>query len=429
MSVLQRLFPRRSRQTKPAASHVADYRTLARPASTPRRGSLRTSDKIEAMLDLSQAQVQSGRFRTQLYRFLTDNLPLVSACIWTWSRLAAAPGEYRMIGESDRARSRGAAELNKLACRLTTSVAGRPVSQTTFLVDLFQCLFRDGQYGGFVTVAADGSRVDRFVPLDVADVRIDEDSARPRMVCDAGEKQIPLDRPDFFHLGLNQGQTSPLGRSILQAIPFVAYIEQQLVDDMRRSSHNAGFHRLHVKITPPEKLAGEGDGAYVDRINSYFDSTVRMIRSCEVDDNPVTWDNVTIESIGPRGAQTVTNRWFMNHRSLVEEICAGTHLAPFLLGYSYGATTTWAGFKFDLVMRQVQSVQAEAAQLLKQIGDVELALRGIDGECEFVFDNCLAYQAGDAAAVQAQQLDTILKLHQAGLLDKQAATDRVGALL
>ena len=145
---------------------------------------------------------------------------------------------------------------------------------------------------------------------------------------------------------------------------------------MRRSSHNAGFHRLHVKITPPEKLAGEADGAYVDRINGYFDSTVRMIRSCEVDDNPVTWDNVTIESIGPRSAQTVTNRWFMNHRSLVEEICAGTHLAPFLLGYSYGATTTWAAFKLDLVMRQVQSVQAEAAQLLKQIGDIELALRG-----------------------------------------------------
>ncbi|MCK4462328.1 MAG: hypothetical protein KAW46_11025, partial [candidate division Zixibacteria bacterium] len=240
---------------------------------------------------------------------------------------------------------------------------------------------------------------------------------------------IDLSRPDFRHLSLSAGVESPLGQSVLQAVPFVSYIEQQLIDDMRRTSHNAGFHRLHVRISPPERMGGESDSAYTDRINGYFDSTVSMIRSCEVDDNPVTWDNVAIEYIGPQPGRGGTNNWFYNHRAMVEEICAGTHLAPFLLGYSYGDTTTWSAFKFDVVMRQVRSVQAEVAQLLEWIGNIDLALAGLDVQCRFVFDNGFAYQAGEQATIQAQRTDSLLKLHQAGLVDDETARAKAGELL
>jgi len=176
-------------------------------------------------------------------------------------------------------------------------------------------------------------------------------------------------------------------------------------------------------------MAGEADSAYVSRINDYFDSTVKMIRSCEVDENPVTWDNVEIESIGPRGSQIQSNRWFMNHRAMVEEICTGANLAPFLLGYSFGETSSWARLKFDLVMRQVGTVQAQVAGLLKLLGDIELALRGVPGECDWVFDNNLSHPAGESANVQAQRLDSILKLHTAGLLDDSAAREKVRELV
>ncbi len=198
---------------------------------------------------------------------------------------------------------------------------------------------------------------------------------------------------------------------------------------MRRSSHNAGFHRLHVKIAPPERMAGESDNAYADRINAYFDSTVRMIRACEVDDNPVTWDNVEIDYIGPEGARNASNSWFFKHRALVEEICSGVNLAPFLLGYSYGDTTSWAAFKFDLVMRQARSVQAEAAAFLEWIGNIELALAGIDMQCRFEFDNTLNYQAEGRASVQAKHADSLLKLHQAGLIDDDTARAKATDLL
>jgi len=386
--------------------------------------------KLGAVLRWSQKDFETGRYRRMLYRFLADNLPLVNACLWTWVRLSSAPGEYRLnddTGESIRKLAQN--RLDGLARRVYANPGGNRTGLSNLLPDLFVSLYRDGIFGGFATVYADGTGVDQFIPVDPIDLATEATDRGPRLVLQREKKSYRLDRPDFYHLPFNACLSQPFGRSILQAIPFVAYVEQQLVDDMRRTSHNSGYHRLHIKITPPERLTGEGDKAYTDRINGYFDSTVEMIKSLDVDDNPVTWDNVVIEHSGPQHAKEITNSWFMSHRAMIEDICAGTHLAPYLLGYSFGATTTWSGFKFDVVMRQVRSVQTEVARFLEWLGNIDLALAGIDARCRFVFDNTFAYQARDNLAVETGQVDNILKLYQAGLIDQKTAREKVWALL
>jgi len=365
-----------------------------------------------------------------LYRFLTDHVPIINACLWTWVRLAAAPGEYRVSGSDDSPQAKRAQErLEQLLRNGYTNVLGNRVGLATLLPDLFSTLFRDGMFGGFVAVHRDNSGVDRFMPVDPINITRVERKAGPGLALELGQHKIDLSRPDFYYIPFNNGVAEPFGRSILQTIPFVSYIEQQLVDDMRRTSHNSGFHRLHVRITPPERMAGESDDAYTERINGYFDSTVKMIKSCEVDDNPVTWDNVAIEYVGPDKSREVTNSWFMNHRAVIEDICAGTNLAPYLLGYSYGATATWSHFKFDVVMRQVRSIQTEVAHFLEWLGNIDLALAGLDLKCRFVFDNTLAYQAVDRLAVESGRIDNILKLYNAGLIDEKAARERVRDIL
>ncbi len=392
--------------------------------------SLKTSGEINALLDYSQNDVQSGRFRIMLYRFLTDNIPTVNSCIWTWVRLSASPGEFQIIEESNGSQKTVAeSRLKQLSERLSVGESGNPVALTTFLADLYCSLYRDGLFAGFLTVNQDASGIDRFIPVDPAEVRIDCDSPTRKLILEAPDKDIDLERKDFYYIPLNAGIKRPLGRSILQAIPFVSAVEQQLVNDMQKSAHNAGYNRLHIKITPPVRTGGESDSAYVKRINEYFDSTVSLIKTIEVEDNPVTWDNISIEHIGPEGGRTTTNSWFVNHRAMIEEICAGTNLAPFLLGYSYGATTTWSAFKFDMVMRQVRSVQSEVAQFLEWIGNIELALAGIDARCRFVFDNSFTYQATDEAEIRKAQVDNVLKLYQAGLIDEKIARVKAGELL
>jgi hypothetical protein len=412
---MSKLFKKKKRFGK-------EYPFLAATIKTPAKKRFQTAEKIHSMLTLSNSDIASGRYRTMLYRFLANNIPVVNACVWTWVRLAAAPGSFRIVDSAGgKVEKQAAAHLEALSRRMAASATGNPVALVTFLADLFGSLFRDGIFGGFLTVKKDGSGVERFIPIDVSRLTWEQEQGKPTLTLEHEHGHLPLNRPDFYYIPLNGGVSKPLGQSILQAVPFVAYIEQQLVDDMRRSSHNSGYHRLHVKITPPERMAGESDSAYIDRINGYFDSTVSMIKSLEVSDNPVTWDNVQIEHIGPDATRSVTNSWFFNHRAMIEEICSGTNLSPFLLGYSYGATTTWSAFKFDLVMRQVKSVQAEAARFLEWIGAVELALAGLEAQCRFIFDNTFAYQATDKAAIQSSRADTILKLYNAGLIDENTA--------
>lgn len=413
-------------------------RVMLASQKTARSGSLKTVGKqslksagqINALLDWSRDDVRSGRFRIRLYRFLTDNIPTVHSCIWTWVRLSASPGRFVLDNDFNGKRiSRAQDKLDELSQRLTVGASGNPAALTTFLTDLYYSLYRDGLFGGFLTVNQDASGIDRFIPVDPADIRLDLESASGKLLLETADKTIDLDRKDFYYLPLNAGVQRLLGRSILQAIPFVGAVEQQLINDMQKSVHNAGYNRLHIKLTPPVRNAGESDTAYTTRINSYFDSTVSLIKTLDVEDNPVTWDNIAIEHIGPEGSRATTNSWFFNHRAMIEEICAGTNLAPFLLGYSYGATTTWSAFKFDLVMRQVRSIQSEVAQFLEWIGNIELALAGFDLRCRFEFDNTFTYQASDEANIRNSRLDNILKLFQAGLIDEKAARNKAGELI
>jgi hypothetical protein len=300
----------------------------------------------------------------------------------------------------------------------------------SFMPMLFRSLYTDGAFAGFLIINRDMSGIEKFMPVDPSLIGSTNDrhgDSNLVLLTDRGE--IKIDSDDFYYYGLDPEISGGLGRSLLGAVPFVAYIEQQLIDDMRRATHNAGYHRLHVQITPPEKLSGESDDAYVDRVNEYFDETVSMIRGCEQDDNPVTWDNVKIEYIGPRQVHGVTHAWFLNHRAMVEEICAGTNLSPFMLGYSYGTTHNWAQFKYDLVMRQVISIQNQTARFLEWMGNVELALKRIDCRCRYTFNNSLSYLATDQAEIVKGKVDNLIKLYSAGLISEENALSKAGDLI
>jgi hypothetical protein len=383
-------------------------------------------------ITFSTNEWRESRFRVRLYRFMAESIPLVGAVIWTWARLAAAPGRFIFIRD-DRSVEDPHADLilKDLFQRINRICFGRAGNQEDFLPPFFQSLYLDGAVLGRIELASDVSAVDGYRFFDPARTEIEigpSGDIRALESTDAGETVHA--GPDLFYYALNASLTNPYGRSILGAVPFVAYIEQQLLDDMRRSMHNAGYHRLHVKIHPPDKREGESDEAYAGRANAYFDSTVGMIRAIEPEDNPVTWDDVTIEHIGPSGpGGAKTSNWYLNHRAMIEEICSGTHLSPFLLGYSYNATTNWAQFKYDLVMRQVRSVQSAAINFLNWLANIELALKGCACRAEWRFDNALPALAGEQAEVKSKEAAGIISLYTAGLIDKETACRAAGRLV
>ncbi len=371
-------------------------------------------------------EISTTEMPIRLYRFLKESIPVVSSCIWTWSRLVAAPASYRLPDGLNKATRESAQRvLDRMSQRLLPFRFRRTGGLSSFLPMMFDSLFTDGSFAGFVELYADRSGIAQFTPVDVSSIRsVSHPKGEIGLVLDTERGAVNLDRPDFQYFALNTDPVTGLGRSILSSVPFVSYVERQLVDDMRRASHNSGFHRLHVTVRPPERQPGETDTDYTDRANEYFDSSARMIRQTGIDDNPVTWDDIKIDYIGPtqgRGASTAES-WFVKHRAMVEEICAGANLAPFLLGYSFGATETWAEFKYDLVRRQVESIQCEAARLMEWLGNLELALAGFNISCEFAFDNRISHQALERSRIQTGEVDSIVKLFEAGLIDKNEAS-------
>jgi hypothetical protein len=109
----------------------------------------------------------------------------------------------------------------------------------------------------------------------------------------------------------------------------------------------------------------------------------------------------------------------------VEDICAGMHLDPFMLGYSFGTTQTWARFKFELMMRQIIAVQEKARGFLKWLLSLEMALRGWSGEVEVLFDNRRVFGSLERFKAESIMTDSIIEQYKAGLLDKAEAREKL----
>ncbi len=403
-----------------AESLAARKSGIARGLAAPRLKHFDSNS--ESLLALSIDQHSLGRSRLELYRFLRDQVPILNSVIWTWVRLCASPYEYQIVSTVDEATERRISDIiHALDCRVYRNGLMQLGGFRELLLQCFESLFTDGSVCGEIQLTPSKRQVDRFLIADMRTIEIESEGEAYSLYQRHGERRTRLNPRTMFYYGLNSQPGDPRGISLLKAIPFVARVEQALVSDMHRAMRSAGYQRIHVKITPPEKLPGEADSDYINRANNYFDNTVGMMRDFGPDVNPVTWDDVKIEYVGPSARSSSNNAWYLNHKSMIEDICAGTHLAPFMLGYAYGTTHNWAEFKYELVQRQVLTVQNAAASLLNWIANIELALQGINAEVRFSFENRAHVGLTDRAAAQKTQIENIIKLLDNELITREQA--------
>lgn len=392
---------------------------------TAKPKSIRTPG-VDAQWTFSEAALGDREFRIRLYRFLRDHVPILKSVIWTWTRLAVAPHHFDFRDGSAAQQKRARLVLEELDRRIYPHPTVRFGGFDTLLVQFFNSLFTDGGTAGELVLNPARTAIDKFYLIDAA--TIDFDPTREgdwRIVQRVDGKKIPLTTDSVFYYPLDADADSPHGKSMIGAVGFVARVEQELIADMRQAMHNAGYHRLHVKIRPPEKQATESDDDYTDRANTYFDRTVAMMRDFDVDDNPVTWDDVEIEHIGPSSHVSSSTNWYVNHKAMLEDVIAGCHLAPFMLGYSYGATQNWAQFKYEMVQRQVFSLQKVASHFLEWIANIELALRGVEINCRHVFDNRLNFGLVDKLQAERLRTDLLIAQVDKGLITLQEAREKL----
>jgi len=372
---------------------------------------------------LSPRSLYDNSFRIKLYRFLRDNIPILNSAVWTWTRICTSPSYFELKGSEEPALlDRGTEILRSLDRRIYQHSFQKFGGADALLNQFFRSLFTDGAVCGELVLTPSKDRLDKFYFIDPATIGFKlKDQNSWELFQEVDGKQIKLNPYSTFYLGLDSDPDDPRGKSILGSIPFVARVEQRLLEDMQKTMHNAGYHRLHVKIKPPERISRESDETYLSRANEYFEDTAEMMRELAPEDNPITWSDVQIEYIGPSGHISSSNYWYINHKALIEDICVGVHLDPSILGYSYGPSQSWAQFKYELILQNVVSIQRCAKRFMEWIRNIELALQGLSLECVHHFDNRKFFGMLEQRQAEKIHLENVIRKKEAGFITEDQA--------
>lgn len=415
--MLSRLF---SRKRDP----VTHPKVLAgRPSVT--RNDLIITDGPLSHLATGREFRYTGSNRAEYYRFLRDRIPIVSSGIWTWVHLCTTPQRLELRGDETEV---GRAKL--LAGELQRRIYPKRDGHTRGLERLVESFFLDLFTLGRVALLAhpfpDGSGISHVEALDPYQVRwVRGQDGRSEPLYELADGSLkPLPPLMFFHRTLISDLHQVEGIDPLASIPFVVEIEQKMLEDMARSSHNAGTPRLQIKLAPPERIPGEDQESYTQRINSYFDATVRQFQDLGPDDNVFTWSSVEVKLIGGTGDEA--GIWKLNREQVIEDVITGLKLFPWTLGRSHGTTKNWIYSQYNLLMQIVDSLQQLGSDLAEWLLRLELRLSGNLADPHWFFapnQDPFILERNRARLIEMERAE---RLMAAGILSRDQAARELG---
>ncbi|MBD3166387.1 hypothetical protein GF324_07305 [bacterium] len=367
----------------------------------------------------------TGSNRADFYRFLRDRIPIVSAGIWTWVHLCATAQSRRY--NLEHAHNEAAETiLRKLDQRIYPRHDGEASGMARLVEAFFLELFTLGRFALRVQLLPGGRGIRAVELLDP--YRLQWHGNRDGRLMPWYEEEngelTKLPEGLFFHRTLVSDLHQPEGVEPLASIPFVVEIEQRMLEDMARSSHNAGTPRLQVAITAPEQLPGENPDSYHERINGYFETTVNQFRTLEADDNIFTWHDVEVEVIG--GAGTLSGAWKLNREQVIEDVITGLKLFPWALGRSHGTTKNWIYAQYNLLMQIVDAVQQLGAGLAEWLMRLELRLAGNLAQPRWHFTPNQDPFIVDRNRARLMELERVERLVDGGFISRDQGARELG---
>lgn len=355
-------------------------------------------------------------------RYLRDKIPDVSAGVWAWVRLCNTPQSTRLEGGGARDVNRAKEVLARLDSRINEFEHAKGQGMESLVAAYFLSIFTYGSFAGEVVLREDRRAIDKFYIIDPATVRFrrtrrDRHLIPYQLLPDG--KTIRLTPGSFFYCGLDAEGDTPYGRSPLLALPLVARVQQQMIVDLARASHNAGFPTLHVKYDPREPRPGESPSTFNERIGREFAEIKDRLQDKKTDSNFITFDNIEVEYIGPSGART---RWMESLQAISEQVISALHLAPFMLGRNWGTTESWGTAQYQLLTNHAVTVQQSAKRMVEWLRNLELSLQGLSVVCHHEFRPHRRLDEFGAVRAETLRIKTGLELLDRNLLSKEQFT-------
>jgi hypothetical protein len=240
-------------------------------------------------------------------------------------------------------------------------------------------------------------------------------------VINGEEIRLPMER--FIYIGLDRDGTNPYGRSMLRALPFIIRIQQRLIEDMARATHNTGWSKLHVRYAPGERTRGESEEMWQKRVHDEFEQLRRNLSHLETDQNIVTSDNVRVDVLESGQRSRVFSD---NLRAIEEQLITGAHLMPILLGRNYGTTETYGTAQYEIVNRQVEAVNRSVKRMLERLYNFELALMWGEASARVHFRHNRTVDVFQEAAAREKEIANAITLRNEGFVSADAAARSLG---
>lgn len=356
----------------------------------------------------------------RVYRFLRDAIPDISDAVWTWKRLCQTGYDVEIYdASSDVAQARAKRLIEALNERVNSGDRGMEG-----LLDIFYTsLFTYGAAAMEIVLSKSRGQIWDVVPVDVWTLRFRREDGRLQAYQVQNGEAVALPMERFIYVGLDRDGTNPYGRSMLRSIPFVVKIQQRLLEDMAKATHNAGWTKLHVQYAGEDRSKGESPEAYRERMAASLRQLSEKLGGLETDQNLVTYDNVNVNLL--KGDQHAAG-FYENHKAIEEQVITGMHLMPILLGRNYGTTETYGTAQFEIITRQVNGINQSVQRILERLYNFELALMWGEAKARVkMHENRTADVLKEAQARQIE-VDTALKLKEAGVIGQEELLRRLG---
>lgn len=359
-------------------------------------------------------------FMLKVYRFLRDSIPDISDAVWTWKRLCQTGFHFEVLDASSEVSK---ARAERLLAELNQRVNGGDRGMDGLLDVFYTSLFTYGAAALEIVPTASRESIHDVVPIDVWTIRFRREEGRLQayQVHDGNEIALPMER--FIYVGMDKDGTNPYGRSMLRSIPFVVKIQQRLIEDMAKATHNSGYPKLHVRYTPEERLRGESPEAYKARIDATFGDIAEQMKGLQVDQNLVTFDNVAVDLV--HGSQQ-SQVFYDNHKAIEEQVITGMHLMPILLGRNYGTTETYGTAQFEIINRQVEGVNRSVKRILERLYNFELALMWGFARAKVRMRSNRTVDIAREANARGREINNAITLRDQGFLNHEQAAKTLG---
>ncbi|HOK09979.1 MAG TPA: hypothetical protein PLT82_11225 [Candidatus Hydrogenedens sp.] len=349
-------------------------------------------------------------FMLEVYRYLRDSIPDLSDAVWTWKRLCNNGFDLQWGNEVTEAKL---AQAKRIIEQLNQRINSGDGGLTNLLDIIYTSLFTYGASALEIVFSPSSNYIQDIVPIDVWTIRFRWEDHSWQAYQIYGNETIHLPSERFVYIALDRDGTNPYGRSLFRALPFVIKVQQRLMEDMARAMHNAGWARLHVQYKPEAKLPEESEEEYQNRMEANLAEIREQMSNLGVDQNVVTYDNVGISVV--QGAQRYP-AYYDTQRAIEEQIITGTHMMPILLGRNYGTTETYGTVQYEIINRQVETINRSIARILERIYRLELALAGVQVELTVQPRSNCTSDAQKQSLVETRRVNELLQLLQAGII-------------